>query len=291
MIDFGWQPNELIQVGRSADTSTGVTRVLTDAGEAYVKPLGNRQGPHVLATDWVCTQLARWLGLQTFDLAIFELDELDRFPLPRGHQAEPGPALAAKAVSGHVWGRTEEELDALTNPDDLTRLVILDTWLCNCDRYFHDLKARKPNYDNVFIQTARERSVETTLLAIDHGLCVIRSGEDLTPKVSHIAKVKEEKVYGLFPQFRSRINGRMIEASLTRLGQLDRQDVQSLVATIPKQWEVNAETRSALVDFICHRADWVAQHFETWLDELCPWFGEPDTNRNNNEPSGEVNDA
>lgn len=291
MIDFGWQPTELIQVGRSADTSTGVTRVLTDAGEAYVKPMGNRQGPHVLATDWVCTQLARWFGLPTFDLAIFELDELDRFPLPRGHQAEPGPALAARAVNGHVWGRTDEELDALTNPDDLTRLVILDTWLCNCDRHFHDLDARKPNYDNVFIQTGRNRTDETTLLAIDHGLCVIRSGEDLTPKIAHIAKVKEDKIYGLFPQFENKIDGQVMDAGLNRLGQLDRPAVEGLVETIPRQWEVNSDTRVALVNFVCHRADWVAQNFETWLEERCPWFGDPDANRNNNETNGEVNDG
>lgn len=276
MIDFGWQPTELVRVGRSIDSSTGVTQIETDAGSAYVKPMGNRQGPHVLATDWVCTQLARWLGLQTFDLAILELNELDRFPLPRGHEVEPGPALAARAVSGHVWGRSGEELDRLTNPEDITRLVILDTWLCNCDRYFHDQNARKPNYDNVFMRTDTDQRDKATLLAIDHGLCVIRSGEDLSRRIAHISKVKEDNIYGLFPQFRSRINGPMIENSTNRLRQLDRQEVTCLVSTIPKQWEVDAETRVAFVDFVCRRADWVGEHFAIWLERLCPWFGDVD---------------
>lgn len=57
-----WIPTRLLRVAGSVDTSTGATEVNTDAGPAYVKPLGNRQGPHVLATDWGGTHLARWFG-------------------------------------------------------------------------------------------------------------------------------------------------------------------------------------------------------------------------------------
>jgi hypothetical protein len=71
--DADWQPTEIIQIGEAERTSTGVTRVLTDAGWAFCKPLGNRQGPHVLACEWVCIRLARWFGLPTFAAAIVEL--------------------------------------------------------------------------------------------------------------------------------------------------------------------------------------------------------------------------
>ena len=66
--ETSWTPTRLREVAGSADTSTGVTEVATDAGRAYLKPMGNRQGPHVLATDWVGTHLAKWFGLSTSKL-------------------------------------------------------------------------------------------------------------------------------------------------------------------------------------------------------------------------------
>lgn len=127
-VELTWNPTELLEVADSADTSTGVTEVTTDAGRAYIKPMGNRQGPHVLATDWVGTHLARWLGLSTFDIAVLRLKADDSFPLPRGYRAEPGPAFASRALLGESWGKSLEQLDLLVNPEDITRLVVFDTW-------------------------------------------------------------------------------------------------------------------------------------------------------------------
>jgi len=46
-----------MEVADSFDTNTGATEVTTDAGPACIKRMGNRQGPHVLATDYrVCNQ-------------------------------------------------------------------------------------------------------------------------------------------------------------------------------------------------------------------------------------------
>jgi hypothetical protein len=104
--DANWRPTRLLAVAGSADTSTGATEVTTDAGRAYLKPLGNRQGPHVLATDWVGTHLAKWFGLSTFDIAILTLGADATFPLPRGHVAQPGPAFAARAMAGEPWGKS-----------------------------------------------------------------------------------------------------------------------------------------------------------------------------------------
>ena len=69
---------------------------MTDVGKAYCKALGNRQGPHALACEWVGSQLAKWLGLPTFDFAIMELDDQEEIPLPRGGPAPPGPAVTRR---------------------------------------------------------------------------------------------------------------------------------------------------------------------------------------------------
>jgi hypothetical protein len=66
-----WLPADVQKVG--------ATEVLIDAGRAYVRPIGNCQGPHLLATDWVETDLAKGLGLSTFDIAILELRGIGPF--------------------------------------------------------------------------------------------------------------------------------------------------------------------------------------------------------------------
>ncbi len=111
-LQSAWNPTRVLQIAGSVDSSTGATEVITDLGSAYIKPLGNRQGPHVLAT--------------------------------------PGPAFAARAMAGAPWNRQPRELEVLDNPEDITRLVVFDTWTLNCDRHHHDPNIRKPNPDNVF---------------------------------------------------------------------------------------------------------------------------------------------
>jgi hypothetical protein len=200
-LETNWNPIRLMEVAHSADTSTGATEVTTDAGRAFIKPMGNRQGPHVLATDWVGTHLAKWFGLSTFDIAILTLEADDVFPLPRGYTAQPGPAFAARALPGDPWGKSGLQLDLLVNPQDISGLVVFDTWTLNCDRHHHDVAVRKPNYDNVYLSSEGVEPGKRRLIAMDHGLCFIRSDEDLSAKLAHMDKVQDEHVYGFFPEF------------------------------------------------------------------------------------------
>jgi hypothetical protein len=69
-VPFGrWQPTRFVRFEEAFDTSVGTSIVVTDAGKAYLKALGNRQGPHALVCEWVGTRLADWFGLATFDYA------------------------------------------------------------------------------------------------------------------------------------------------------------------------------------------------------------------------------
>lgn len=271
--DTHWWPTQVLDVAASADTSTGATEVTTDAGRAYIKPLGNRQGPHVLATDWVGTHLAKWFGLSTFDIAILVLEDDDVFPLPRNHMAKAGPAFAARALHGEPWSGGSESLDAVVNPQDITRLVVFDTWTLNCDRHYPDATIRKPNRDNVFMSSDGVDSGKRRLVAMDHGLCFIRSSEDLTPSLAEITKVKDESLFGLFPEFRERLRGDTITQCESRLREMDVEIANAMIATIPREWEVSAEARCAWSDLIYRRAAFVADNIAGWIDKACPWFG------------------
>lgn len=55
-----WHPTIVRRFIESYPTSTNVARVDTDAGEGFLKPMGNPEGPHVLACELVGTMLAQW---------------------------------------------------------------------------------------------------------------------------------------------------------------------------------------------------------------------------------------
>lgn len=123
-----WHPTTFVRFEEGLDTSMGTARIVTDAGPAYIKAMGNRQGPHPLACELVATQLASWFGLPTFESSLIEIDaEVDEIPFHRGGQAESGLAFVTRAVTGHTWGGSVEELSELVNPSDIGRLVVFDT--------------------------------------------------------------------------------------------------------------------------------------------------------------------
>ena len=87
--------------------------VTTDGGPAYVKCLGNPQGAHALACEWIATSVARTLGLPTLDFGLLELDDED-VPFPGGRE-RPGPAFATREEDGRTWPGDEESLSRLSN--------------------------------------------------------------------------------------------------------------------------------------------------------------------------------
>lgn len=256
-----WKPTTFLRFEEGLDTSMGTARIVTDAGAGYVKALGNRQGPHPLACEWVATQLAKWFGLPVFDYALLTIDaSVDEIPFLRGGQAESGTAFVTRAMQGHTWGGTADELNNLANPDAVSRLVVFDTWTRNCDRYPPDLTQRRPNYDNVFLADPAEADAgKQKLVAMDQTHC-FTCGRDLDEKVANVAWVKDDRLYGLFPGFVPIVRQEVVEAGISRLRQLDESFVVGIVATIPGDWEVKEGTRKTLVELICRRAEFVADN-------------------------------
>lgn len=272
MLETNWRPTRLTEVGRRIGTNTGPVRVMTDAGPGYLKAMGNPEGSHVLATDWVGTHLAGWFGLPTFDLAIVRIGADETFPLGKGGTALPGPAFVAREMTGGSWDRSAEQLDLLVNPEDITRLVVFDTWTLNCDRHEGQPLGRKPKYDNVFLASDGVDAGKRRLIAMDHGLCFIRSGQDLTPKLANIDKVQDEHVYGLFPEFRGRLQDAIITSCVTRLREMDAATAKAMIDTVPTEWEVSDSARVAWADLISRRAAYVADNVRQRIELAAPWF-------------------
>ena len=143
---MAWQPTTFLRFEEAFPSSMQTARIVTDAGPAYIKALGNREGPHHLAIELVVTQLASWFGLPSFPFALMEIDaDIDEIPFKGGGSAESGTAFVTRATAGHVWGGSSDELSKLVNPEAISRLVVFGTWMRNCDRHSPDLSIRKPN--------------------------------------------------------------------------------------------------------------------------------------------------
>jgi hypothetical protein len=259
-----WRPTKIVRFIKNFPTATGTILVKTDQGEGYLKAMGNPGGEHCLACEYVGTQLARWFGLPTFEIALIQVTDVDELPFKKGGMAKEGPAFITRKEQGQGWGGAERELKRLVNKDDLTLLVIFDTWTLNWDRYSMDEKGkRRINRDNVFLSEEAPRG-QLLLRAMDHTHVFTKGGE-LATKLANLDKVKDNRVYGLFPRFRPFLSKEAARRGIERLKQFTKADAEKIVRSIPKEWDVSEAARKALVDFLVRRASYLAQNMMTML--------------------------
>jgi hypothetical protein len=198
---------------------------------------------------------------------------VDEIPFLRGGKAASGTAFVTQATAGHPWGGSAPELEVLQNREDISRLVVFDTWTRNCDRHPPDLATRKPNYDNVFLADvpgAVRGAVR--LIAMDHTHC-FTCGGDLDHRVAKIANVQDNRLYGMFPAFVPYVRQQEIAAAIDRLRKLDRAWVTAVVDTIPADWDVSAASGKALAELIVRRAGFVADRVMELVGRVC-WSGQ-----------------
>jgi hypothetical protein len=261
-----WQPTIILRPEKVLATATETVRVTTDVGPGYLKALGNKGGPHYLAADWIGTRLAGWLGLPTFEFAIIEVTPEDEIQFKAG-RAQPGPAFITREHGGWQWGGTVEELRALVNPQDIGKLVFFDTWTRNCDRYPPDAEVRKPNRGNVFLSSEGMEDGQLQLLAMDHTHC-FNCGRDLNARLGDVDLVMDDRLYGLFPEFKPFIqpHWQALTGAVKRLEELDKTWLEAIIGTIPALWEVGASARMALATLVLDRAHYMSRTFIPLLE-------------------------
>lgn len=264
-----WNPRRVERFIRGFPTSAKTALVETDAGPGYLKAMGTSEGLQTLASEVVATQLAKWFGLSTLDWAIVEVDEFVDIPFvdASGNQigkGEVGPAFITRAVEGITWSGGTRELDLLINPEDISRMVVFDTWVLNCDRRApfdsETNRRRKPNRDNVFLSEDAPAG-QFRLMAIDHTHC-FTCGREWTPRLANVDKMKDARLFGVFPEWRPYLRRAEIKIAAEQLLTISRQIVDEMVAKIPLGWNVSDKTRAAIVDLITGRAAFLAGSIE-----------------------------
>lgn len=236
--------------------------IVTDAGPAYIKGMGTPQGNHPLACEWIDTNLARWFGLPTFDCAILNLSPADEVLFHEKGKAAPGPAFVTRSMEGDKWGGGDEQLNLLDNPEAITRLVVLDTWLRNYDRHPPaGLDFHSPKPDNVFLSGEGASSGRFRLIAMDFSHCLVTCFEaELDSHVADDSRVRDPGIYGFFPAFEKYLLKSELEASQQLLLTVNPGIIAPIIAEIPLEWDLGPATREGLVRFLSARAIFVADN-------------------------------
>jgi hypothetical protein len=266
-----WQPSRIIEPVEAFPTGTSVVRVKTDLGDGFLKALGNAAGPHALARELVGTMLARRFGLRTFDFSLIAVTGEEGVILGNNRLAEPGPAFITRAEDGDPWGGDAGELNLLDNSEDIARLVVFDTWTRNCDRYQPREGGPRVNRDNVFFSPEGASQGRFILKAIDHGHC-FSCGDDLSERLGHLDHVRDDVLYGLFPEFEARVRRDGVLQAADGAEAVSRQEVERMIAAVPREWQVSGGVRQAWCELICQRARYV----RTILDRRWPPPGQVD---------------
>ena len=263
-----WSPTTVSRVIRTFPTSTSPVLVDTDSGQGFLKAIGNPEGPHALVSEFVGTQLAEWFGLPTFDYTLVELTEDDEIPFSNGELASPGPAFITRKEDGDTWSGNKDQLKLLSNPEDISRLIVFDTWIRNRDRFSTYTQGGvdriRQNTRNVFLSIEGVESGRLGLRAMDHTHC-FAVGSSLSKSLSNLDRIRDSRLFGVFPAFRSFVEREVVVASSASLRNFDRQTAKTIIESVPQEWDLDREVRSALLDFLVRRAEFVADTVERRL--------------------------
>jgi hypothetical protein len=232
-----------------------------------LKAMGNDEGPWILGCELIGTHLAAWLGLATFQHAVIEVMEYNNIRFHNGKQAVPGPGFVTRSEIGDQWDGTSKQLGALSNPEDIGRLIVFDTWTLNCDRFSvsgEGISARtRRNQGNVFL-AADSQPGALELKAMDHTHC-FTCGRSVSPKVAEITKIRDPRVFGCFPEFRKILTPAAIQNACKDLNTLTEGVLEAVMMGVPKSWEISAESLNGLAKMLLERGRYVADTIEEKL--------------------------
>lgn len=281
---MSWGPTKVLRVWQVHPTSARTAHVQTDAGPCYLKGCENPEGPHILACELVGTRVARWFGLPTFDFAVLHLSGEDQLHFAESEEPGTGPAYVTRAETGTTWGGNARALEAVENPDVIAGLVILDTWILNCDRYRVRGNEIRRNHRNVFLSAKSAARGRFRLVAMDHTHAFSCGAELTASKLRRIELIKSVEVFGLFPEFIGFVTPSRVEPLIAKLESFTRDQAHPLVADVPGAWGWNATLGTAMQEFLVDRAHFLAGALPDMLATSCAW--DPVLRFNKDEKNG-----
>ncbi len=90
-------------------------------------------------------------------------------------------------------------------------------------------------------------------------------GREINRRIAFIDNVRDEQVYGLFPQFQGFIEREEIRRFATRLRQFTADVASGLISRVPQEWDVGNDVKGAWAAMITQRAQFVSETIEMKL--------------------------
>ncbi|MBZ0265247.1 hypothetical protein K8I28_11310 [bacterium] len=245
-----WSPSKIIMVEKSiSGAGTHPFEVLTDTGRGVIKVPGNPQGTDSLISEFLGTSLAKAIGLQTFPFSLLNLSA-GAFQFSRGSDSKPGHGFISKFEKGIVWDGSSRVFERLINFEDITKLLVLDTWVCNFDRYSSDIGGKEHrNYDNVFFK--HQSSDRLQLIAMDFSFALTRS-------TLLDVLVDDTHIYGNFPEFKPYFNDSVCSICLKTIKNFSRISLETIINKMPVDWNIDQGLKDKVVEFLEERAAFLA---------------------------------
>lgn len=243
-----WRPTLVHRVVETLNTSTRPAIVDTDLGLGILKGMGNPQGPESLVCELISAELAAWLGLRIPPFSVIQIENID-IPMNGVGTMQYGPAFISKKIDGATGDAGDIFLRKITNPQDIAKLIALDSFIRNADRYPPEGTEQRINFDNLFFAPDGRKLI---LYAIDHSHCFIETTFDMELNDDYI--ISDNRIYGYFPHFAPYLRREYVVAAAERLRQMDRDTAAEIVAAVPAEWGLTVDQRERLAVVIHTRA-------------------------------------
>jgi len=232
-----------------------------------------------LISEYVAGQLAIELGLE---IPPFDRVTLSDETLCRELGAASSIAFASKFISGqHPWYGNPVTLRQIINPEMMTGIIVLDTWLLNRDRFSKEcelpLRTQSPAYRNVFLSRIGPETGALKLYAIDQTHCFEGDIFQLCTQ-SAVPWLESRELFGNFPSWRDYITVSAIDEYCHKLQSLHPGAAASILRRVPGDWRISQDDVRRISDWIMRRAEFLGRHLKLiMLDKyLCrqeslPW--------------------
>lgn len=259
-----WKPNAIIGVEEIYGTSTSPIRVDTNVGKGILKIPSGCGGTDRLISEFIGSCLAKWLGIEmpNFTLIRTGSDFVKIMQVLDGTRAERADGFISQYEK--AFSLTPQSIDDVENTDIFTKLVFLDTWTRNPDRF---LKQTDGSAHNILLVENGQKRKPYTAKAIDYSEA-FRVYDEVFDMKNHFGTqaINDDRIFGQLAMFNQYLDPNVAEQVATQLANVNQDEIQLFMGEIPKSWNLNAKMKKAFVSFIVKRANFVAH---TLINKLC----------------------
>lgn len=224
-----------------------------------VKYKNNPQGLRMLVNEWVASNLAQLLGLPSPGCSLIMLNEklleIENIFIPgTTTKIQAGLSFGSHYIDNADNNPTRYQMAKLDNTDMIPGVIVMDTWIDNPDR-----DDRGGNFSNVIVSPSSVRS-KYTLYLIDLG----KVGSSQWTVNELLKRINTFNLRGYNRLFAQLIPGRLaFQPFLEVLESVSAEEVESVVSTVPDEWNLNQEEAATLVKFLKQRKNLVREIIES----------------------------